>query len=254
MLSLSLLLRLRVTFRDRLRHPLSLSNYALLPSSLTPLFPLLFFLPLTPLFPHKLRFPSFLSSPVYSATKLHTHPTTMSRYFTRIPSLWARAKQLTYGRNFSSKFDASDALLSDITHSILLSGVSKNLGVKYLSQPTDAEKQITYKTKGIMHGKARRVMVPFVVSTKSGISRWIIFLADTGAPQSFLSPQVSSPSGGFFFFSKKGQNTNQPRRVPLWESARTYRFPSRSGVTNALSTFPTLKASSLTSIYSEPIF
>jgi len=142
-------------------------------------------------------------------------------FLPRFASLQTPSTQFTYARQFSSKepdhktppapkksgkpthtqgtsenFDASDALVQDITHATLLSPISKKLGVTYLSVPTKAEtKKITYLTKGMIYGGDGRVMVPFVVSNlKGGVACRVIFLADTRAPHTFLSPQVSSPT------------------------------------------------------------
>jgi hypothetical protein len=81
-----------------------------------------------------------------------------------------------------------DIMLLDMNHTILMKEVAEELGVKYLGP---AQKVLRFPLNGILFGHNRRVMVNFSCRRKSiaKIYPWlnVIFLCDTGSPNSYIS-------------------------------------------------------------------
>jgi hypothetical protein len=81
-----------------------------------------------------------------------------------------------------------DIMLLDLNHTILLNEVAEELGVKYLGP---AQKVLRFPVNGILFGINRRVMVNFSCRRKSIVKSYpwinVIFLCDTGSPNSYIS-------------------------------------------------------------------
>jgi hypothetical protein len=86
-----------------------------------------------------------------------------------------------------------DVMLMDVNHTILVKQVAEILEVKYLGP---AQNVLRFPLHGILFGNNRRVMVNFSCRRCSlgKIYPWlnIIFLCDTGAPNSYLSEHAMS--------------------------------------------------------------
>ena len=100
---------------------------------------------------------------------------------------WHTSSSLHDAREYiAPKFQ--DIILLDMNHTILIKEVAEELGVKYLGP---AQNVLRFPINGILFGSNRRVMVNFSCRRKSmGESYpWlnVIFLCDTGSPNSFLS-------------------------------------------------------------------
>jgi len=78
-----------------------------------------------------------------------------------------------------------DVLLSDINHRILVDDISKRLGIDYLSNYDTINKQIN----GIVYGSNYRLMCGLPIKIKN-ISKFIIFLIDTGSPWTYICEDV----------------------------------------------------------------
>ena len=84
-----------------------------------------------------------------------------------------------------------DVLIPDINQKILANELSEVADVKYHSVATEKDaNEVVDVGKGFVFGRNSRLMFPCVV-TYRGISRWVFFLADAGAPRTYLSTEVS---------------------------------------------------------------
>lgn len=79
--------------------------------------------------------------------------------------------------------DTYEILITDIKDSDLLS-IGRELGVKRLESITDAS-AVRFPVYGIMRGISTRMFVPLVVS-KRNLSIHVIFLIDTGSPNTYI--------------------------------------------------------------------
>ena len=92
------------------------------------------------------------------------------------------------------KLNNYDVLVTDINEKTLRTEISKVFGIDYLGKATedDAKREVD-AINGYLYGDGRRPMVPCVVS-KGNKARWVHFLVDTGAPGTFLSEKVNTPT------------------------------------------------------------
>ena len=85
----------------------------------------------------------------------------------------------------------SDMLLTDLTEKMLYDEIAKKLGVSYLA---DSQQSSVQEVAGIIIGKNERLMVPLIVEIKKK-RKIVIFLVDTGAPDTYLSRNVLDSMG-----------------------------------------------------------
>ncbi|PUU77264.1 hypothetical protein B9Z19DRAFT_1128524 [Tuber borchii] len=88
-----------------------------------------------------------------------------------------------------------DIFATDITEEILHTNIARDLGINYLSEATgDKLIHCPQMVNGYIFGKAGRSIIPFPISFNSP-PRWVFFMFDTGAPQTFLTEQASKAIG-----------------------------------------------------------
>ena len=92
--------------------------------------------------------------------------------------------------------DDFDVLISDVKHKTLATSIAEQVGVPYLSKPTEADaKEVVKVANGYIYGPKDRTIIPFVVTHKEE-SRWVFFIIDSGCPRTYFSAQVSAPTCG----------------------------------------------------------
>lgn len=87
-----------------------------------------------------------------------------------------------------------DVLITDVDEGKLQSEIAEGLGINYLGVATgdDAATKAEY-IDGYLYGYRRQPVLPCVVRNGNQAC-WVIFIVDTGAPATYLSPHVSDPT------------------------------------------------------------
>jgi hypothetical protein len=87
-----------------------------------------------------------------------------------------------------------DVLVTGINEKTLRTEISKVFGIDYLAKATgDEVKREVDVINGYLYGDGLCAMVPCVVSNDNK-AYWVHFLVDTGAPGTFLSEKVNTPT------------------------------------------------------------
>jgi hypothetical protein len=87
-----------------------------------------------------------------------------------------------------------DVLITDVNDEKLQSEIAKVMGIPYHTKATEADANKVVKiSDGIVYGRMLRMKFLCVVS-HAGKAHWIFFIADSGAPLTYLSAQVSAPT------------------------------------------------------------
>ena len=87
-----------------------------------------------------------------------------------------------------------DVLLTDMDDGKLRSEVAELIGVPYLKKTTkDKANNKLEIGRGVIYGRRYRILFPCVVGFKDQ-ARWVFFVVNSGAPLTYLSPQVSAPT------------------------------------------------------------
>jgi hypothetical protein len=95
-------------------------------------------------------------------------------------------------RNYIDPFQY-DVLLSDVTHSDLISEIAERLEVEYLKEATSPSSSVV---RGVLYGSNYRPMVNLVISSKRHNKQVnVIFLVDTGSPNLYISEQAMHALG-----------------------------------------------------------
>lgn len=144
------------------------------------------------------------SRPVHTTLVPHPGPSSYEAFPQRLSSLpdpraffiSQRSKEAQSRGEFIDIHDISknpkdyDVSISDINHKVLGTRIVKELGIPYLSKPTEADaQQVVRVGDGYIHGSTFRAIAPFVVCHK-GEARWVFFIVDSSAPMTYLSGQV----------------------------------------------------------------
>jgi hypothetical protein len=87
-----------------------------------------------------------------------------------------------------------DVLITDMNEKTLRTEISKVFGIDYLAKATEDDvKREVDVINGYLYGDGRRAMVPCVVSNGNKAC-WVHFIVETGAPGTFLSEKVNTPT------------------------------------------------------------
>ena len=84
-------------------------------------------------------------------------------------------------------------MISEVDNRTLRSEISERLGIPYLGKATeDGASRVVKYIDSYLYGYKSHPILPCVASSSSE-TRWVFFIVDTGAPATYLSPQVSAP-------------------------------------------------------------
>ena len=87
-----------------------------------------------------------------------------------------------------------DVLITDIDNKKLRSEVAEVVGIQYLAKATEAEaNKVVDIGHAYIFGHNSCTIFPCVVSY-AGKSHWVFFIVDSGAPLTYLSAEVSTPT------------------------------------------------------------
>ena len=84
-----------------------------------------------------------------------------------------------------------DVLLTDLDEETLKDEIPRYIGIPFLKEATEEEAaKVATELHGRIYSGTFRQVLPCVLSHKNK-ARWVFFLIDTGAPFTYISPQVS---------------------------------------------------------------